>query len=183
MNNPSKPKDICRRSLLRSVPMIAGVSSLQALRHRACSPKRRPPMKPPNIRTIQKTDSNAQVANFSSCLIHARSWKIPSQRAGGANSSQPSLPKRCNGTKIAASRFLVAGSRFLERYSTKHVCLGLQRTEKTQENSYCDFCNDLALAFSGPVFAGAGAAKTEADCAKAGGTWNATTKMCEEKKM
>jgi hypothetical protein len=24
---------------------------------------------------------------------------------------------------------------------------------------------------------------TEANCAKAGGTWNATTKMCEEKKM
>ena len=42
----------------------------------------------------------------------------------------------------------------------------------------------LALAFTGPVFAGdVTAAKTEADCAKAGGTWNATTKMCEEKKM
>jgi high potential iron-sulfur protein len=25
MNNPSKPKGICRRSLLKSVPMIAGV--------------------------------------------------------------------------------------------------------------------------------------------------------------
>ena len=42
----------------------------------------------------------------------------------------------------------------------------------------------LALAFTGPAFAGdVTAAKTEADCAKAGGTWNATTKMCEEKKM
>ena len=38
----------------------------------------------------------------------------------------------------------------------------------------------VALAFTGPAFAGATAAKTEADCAKAGGTWNATTKMCEE---
>jgi hypothetical protein len=42
----------------------------------------------------------------------------------------------------------------------------------------------VALAFTGPAFAGdVTAAKTEADCAKAGGTWNATTKMCEEKKM
>ena len=44
------------------------------------------------------------------------------------------------------------------------------------------FAMTLALAFSGPVFAGAAAAKTEADCAKAGGTWNATTKMCEERR-
>ena len=42
----------------------------------------------------------------------------------------------------------------------------------------------VALAFTGPAFAGdVTAAKTEADCAKAGGTWNATSKMCEEKKM
>ena len=46
------------------------------------------------------------------------------------------------------------------------------------------FAMTLALAFTGPAFAGdVTAAKTEADCAKAGGTWNATTKMCEEKKM
>ena len=46
------------------------------------------------------------------------------------------------------------------------------------------FALTLALAFTGPSFAGdVTAAKTEADCAKAGGTWNATTKMCEEKKM
>jgi hypothetical protein len=42
----------------------------------------------------------------------------------------------------------------------------------------------VALAFTGPAFAGdVTAAKTEADCQKAGGVWNATTKMCEEKKM
>jgi hypothetical protein len=42
----------------------------------------------------------------------------------------------------------------------------------------------LALAFTGPAFAGdVTAAKTEADCVAAKGTWNATTKMCEEKKM
>jgi hypothetical protein len=46
------------------------------------------------------------------------------------------------------------------------------------------FAVAIALAFTGPAFAGdVTAAKTEADCAKAGGTWNATTKMCEEKKM
>jgi hypothetical protein len=46
------------------------------------------------------------------------------------------------------------------------------------------FAVTLALAFTGLAFAGdVTAAKTEADCAKAGGTWNATTKVCEEKKM
>ncbi len=46
------------------------------------------------------------------------------------------------------------------------------------------FALTLELAFTGPAFAGdVTAAKTEADCAKAGGAWNATTKMCEEKKM
>ena len=45
------------------------------------------------------------------------------------------------------------------------------------------FALTLALAFTGPAFGEMTAAKTEADCAKAGGTWNATTKMCEEKKM
>jgi hypothetical protein len=57
--------------------------------------------------------------------------------------------------------------------------------EKRLENFDFDFfALTLALAFTGPVFAGdVTAAKTEADCAKAGGTWNATTKMCEEKKM
>ena len=45
------------------------------------------------------------------------------------------------------------------------------------------FALTLALAFTGPVFAGdVTAAKTEADCAKAGGAWDATTKTCAEKK-
>jgi hypothetical protein len=44
------------------------------------------------------------------------------------------------------------------------------------------FAVTLALAFTGPAFAGAAAAKTEADCVKAGGTWDATTKTCAEKK-
>jgi hypothetical protein len=41
----------------------------------------------------------------------------------------------------------------------------------------------IALAVTGSAFAGAAAAKTEADCVAAKGTWNSTTKMCEEKKM
>ena len=42
----------------------------------------------------------------------------------------------------------------------------------------------LALAFVGPAFAGdVTAAKTEADCKKAGGMWDAATNTCAEKKM
>ena len=42
----------------------------------------------------------------------------------------------------------------------------------------------LALAFTGPAFAGnVTTAKTAADCAKAGGTWDAKTNTCSAKKM
>jgi hypothetical protein len=42
----------------------------------------------------------------------------------------------------------------------------------------------LALAFTGPAFAAdVTKAKTEADCHKAGGMWDAKTKTCGEKKM
>ena len=45
------------------------------------------------------------------------------------------------------------------------------------------FALALALAFAGPAFAGdVTAAKTEADCTKAGGTWDAATNTCAEKK-
>ena len=45
------------------------------------------------------------------------------------------------------------------------------------------FALTLALAFTGPAFAGdVTAAKTEADCVKAGGTWNATTKHVRREK-
>ena len=41
----------------------------------------------------------------------------------------------------------------------------------------------LALAFAGPAFAGdVTAAKTEADCTKAGGVWDAATNTCAAKK-
>jgi hypothetical protein len=41
----------------------------------------------------------------------------------------------------------------------------------------------LALAFTGPAFAGdVTAAKTEADCQKAGGAWDAATNTCAAKK-
>ena len=46
------------------------------------------------------------------------------------------------------------------------------------------FAMAIALAVTGPAFAGdVSKAKTEADCVAAKGAWNATTKMCEEKKM
>jgi hypothetical protein len=46
------------------------------------------------------------------------------------------------------------------------------------------FAVALALAFTVPAFAGdVTAAKTEADCKKAGGMWDAATNTCSEKKM
>ena len=45
------------------------------------------------------------------------------------------------------------------------------------------FALTLALAFTGPVFAGdVTAAKTEADCTKAGGVWDTAKNACSEKK-
>jgi len=42
----------------------------------------------------------------------------------------------------------------------------------------------LALAFAGPALAqDVKTAKTAADCAKAGGVWDAATNTCSEKKM
>jgi hypothetical protein len=43
----------------------------------------------------------------------------------------------------------------------------------------------LALAFTGPTFAAGDvkSAKTELDCKKASGMWDATAKLCSEKKM
>jgi hypothetical protein len=42
----------------------------------------------------------------------------------------------------------------------------------------------LAIAFTGPAFAqDVKSAKTAADCAKAGGVWDAATNTCAEKKM
>jgi hypothetical protein len=42
----------------------------------------------------------------------------------------------------------------------------------------------VALAVTGPAFAGdVSAAKTQADCEKAGGTWDDAASTCSEKKM
>jgi hypothetical protein len=44
------------------------------------------------------------------------------------------------------------------------------------------FAITLALAFTGSALAGdVSAAKTEADCQKAGGVWNADTNKCQAK--
>ena len=47
------------------------------------------------------------------------------------------------------------------------------------------FAVALALAFTGPAFAAGDvtAAKTKADCHKAGGMWDAKTSACSAKKM
>jgi hypothetical protein len=46
------------------------------------------------------------------------------------------------------------------------------------------FAMALLLALTGPAFAGdVSKAKTEADCQKHGGMWDAKTNMCSEKKM
>jgi hypothetical protein len=46
------------------------------------------------------------------------------------------------------------------------------------------FALALALAFTGPAFAGdVTTAKNQADCEKAGGTWDAATSVCSAKKM
>ena len=46
------------------------------------------------------------------------------------------------------------------------------------------FAVTLALAFTGPAFAGdVTTAKTKADCHKAGGMWDAKTSACSAKKM
>ena len=44
------------------------------------------------------------------------------------------------------------------------------------------FALTLVVAFAGPAFAGATEAKTQADCEKAGGVWDAATSKCAEKK-
>ena len=42
----------------------------------------------------------------------------------------------------------------------------------------------VAIAVTGPAFAGdVTTAKTQADCEKAGGVWDAATNACSEKKM
>ncbi len=46
------------------------------------------------------------------------------------------------------------------------------------------FALTLAFAFTAPAFAGdVTTAKTQADCEKAGGVWDAATNKCAEKKM
>jgi len=44
------------------------------------------------------------------------------------------------------------------------------------------FALALTIAFTGPAFAGATEAKTQADCEKAGSVWDAPTNTCAEKK-
>ena len=74
-----------------------------------------------------------------------------------------------------------------ERNSSKHVHLwGLSQRngENPMKILISTFAMAVALAFTGPAFAGdVSKAKTEADCQKHGGMWDAKTNMCSEKKM
>ena len=76
---------------------------------------------------------------------------------------------------------------FLERCSMKRVLCGglVQRNgENPMKMLVSTLAITIALAVTGPAFAGdVSKAKTEADCQKHGGTWDAKTNMCSEKKM
>ena len=64
----------------------------------------------------------------------------------------------------------------------KHSGLVQRKGENAMKGLVSILALALALAFTGPAFAGATAAKTEADCTKAGGVWDAATNTCAEKK-
>ena len=56
--------------------------------------------------------------------------------------------------------------------------------EKLMKTLVSMFALALALAFTGPAFAGDVTKATDkASCDKAGGTWDDATKLCSEKKM
>jgi hypothetical protein len=60
----------------------------------------------------------------------------------------------------------------------------LRREENAMKTLVSTIALGLALAFTGPAFAGdVTTAKNQADCEKAGGMWDTTSKMCSEKKM
>ena len=79
------------------------------------------------------------------------------------------------------------GRVFLERTFTKRVHLwGLvqRKGENPMKVLISTFAMAIALAITGPAFAGdVSKAKTEADCQKHGGMWDAKTNTCSEKKM
>ena len=66
------------------------------------------------------------------------------------------------------------------------ICGGLvqRKGENPMKVLISTFAMAVVLAFTGPAFAGdVSKAKTEADCQKHAGTWDAKTNMCSEKKM
>ena len=79
------------------------------------------------------------------------------------------------------------GRVFLERSVTKRVHpwgLVQHKGENRMKVLISTFAMAIALAFTGPAFAGeVSKAKTEADCQKHGGMWDAKTNTCSEKKM
>jgi hypothetical protein len=79
--------------------------------------------------------------------------------------------------RIGCSWNIVPQNAFTERG------LVLRKGENAMKILISTLAVALALAFTGPAFAGdVTAAKTEADCTKAGGMWDAAKNMCAEKK-
>ena len=76
---------ICRRSVLKSVPMIAGRDlDKRCSAEFVCADKAHPRSR--NTKTIQITGSNAQAASSSLPRLHARLSKTPSRPADGVSS-------------------------------------------------------------------------------------------------
>ena len=77
---------------------------------------------------------------------------------------------------------------FLEHNSPKMRLATEGLVQRKGENAMRSLISIFALALAlgviGPAFAGdVTKAKTEADCQKAGGMWDAKTSVCTEKKM
>jgi hypothetical protein len=87
------------------------------------------------------------------------------------------------GVLPCASPFLA-----LEQTPSSVILQALKETQDQREGKnimktlISMFALTLVVAFAGPAFAGATEAKTQADCEKAGGVWDAATSKCAEKK-
>jgi len=77
-----------------------------------------------------------------------------------------------------------AGARSWKKFTLRFGFRNGARLLPAEPTIISIFALALALAFTGPAFAGdVTAPKTEADCQKAGGIWNAATNKCAPKKM
>jgi len=81
------------------------------------------------------------------------------------------------------TRCLISGTNTTKRRSTRPPEYK-RNGENVMKTLVSMFALALALAFTGPAFAGdVTKATNAADCEKAGGMWDASTNKCSEKKM